>query len=103
MKILSASVASHSQEEFKSWLIFVQDRPEHLKALNEPVHADNMGLCLLKVADDEAIKLYNITVDRSIKNTVLIYRGRKVRAKFVNWTPKDAHKLQAAIDATCAK
>ena len=102
MKILSTAVDRHSKQEFKSWLLFVQDQPDHLKALNQAVHADNIGLCLLKGKDDQAIKSYAITVEPGIRNTVILYKNRKVTGKFINWTAKDADRLRAAIDSTCA-
>ena len=91
---------SQSSKEFKAFVLFTQDTPDHLKALNAAAKSDDVALCLLKGKSDKALSSYKI--DPGAKNTVLVYRDRKVTAKFVNWTPKDAQKLQAAIDSTCA-
>ncbi len=75
------------------------DDAPHLKELNSAEKADNVGLALLKGKNDEAISSYKINTDASVKNTVIVYRNRKATAVFVNWTPKETDKLNAAITA----
>lgn len=77
--------------------MFVQDTPEHLKELNKAEKADNIGLALLKGPQDESLAGYKISTDAAVKNTVIVYRDRKASAVFVNWTPKEADQLKAAI------
>lgn len=83
--------------EFKGFLLFVQDTPDHLKELNKAEMADNIGLALLKGTQDESLAGYKINTDPAVKNTVIVYKQRKASAVFVNWTPKEAQQLKAAI------
>lgn len=97
--LLSKATKSNEKAEFKSFILFVQDDAAHLKQLNTAEKSDNVGLALLKGASDEAIGGYKINTDASVKNTVIVYRNRKATAVFVNWTPKDTDKLNAAISS----
>ena len=91
---------THSKDEFKAFLLFENAKPDALKALNKQTHGDDVALCLLKGSSDPAMGQYKVSP--SAHSTVLVYRNRTVVAKFVNWTPKDAAKLQAAIASACA-
>ena len=75
----------------------MQDTPEHLKELNRTEKADNIGLALLKGSQDESLPGYKISTDPAVKNTVIVYKDRTTSAVFVNWTPKEADRLKAAI------
>ncbi|MBS2037929.1 hypothetical protein JST97_23285 [bacterium] len=99
LSLLSKATRSNEKAEFKSFILFVQDDAQHLKALNTAEKADNVGLALLKGANDEAIAGYKISTAPEVKNTVIVYRNRKATAVFVNWTPSDSDKLNAAISA----
>ncbi|MFN8612091.1 MAG: hypothetical protein U0931_31390 [Vulcanimicrobiota bacterium] len=97
--LLSKATKSNEKAEFKSFVLFVQDDAAHLRELNSAEKSDNVGLALLKGASDEAIQGYKISTDPGVKNTVIVYRNRKATAVFVNWTPKDSDRLNAAISA----
>jgi hypothetical protein len=97
--LLSKATRSNEKAEFKSFLLFVQDDAQHLKELNAAEKADNVGLALLKGPSDESLRGYKINTDPSVKNTVIVYRNRKATAVFVNWTPKETDKLNAAISS----
>lgn len=71
--------------------------------MNQAEKADNVGLALLKGTQDESLAGYKINTDPTVKNTVIVYKDRKASAVFVNWTPKEADQLKAAIAAVNAK
>jgi len=48
LRMLSEAVTRQSKAEFVAFILFMKDEPPHLQALNQAVHADNVGLCLLK-------------------------------------------------------
>ena len=97
---MSGAVSDHKNVEFKAFVLFVKDTPEHLKALNKGEKADNTALCLLKGKDDESLRFYK--VNPAAKSTVLVYKDREVKASFVDFDAKrDSEKLKQAIAASC--
>jgi hypothetical protein len=92
-------VTRHKDKDFKAFVMFQNETPERLEAMNKAVKADNVALTLLK-NDDEALQGYKINPEA--KNTVIVYKQRKATAVFPNFDPKkDAARLQQAIaDAT---
>jgi thiol-disulfide isomerase/thioredoxin len=91
-KTLSANVAEHKAADFKSFMIA------------ESAKIDNIGIATLGV-DDKALKAYKVNASADVKNTVIVYKDKKVAAKFVNLTDskEDLAKLQAAIDGVTSK
>ena len=59
---------------------------------------DNIAMAYLPTKD-KAIQNYKVNVDAAVKNTVFVYRDRKVVAKFVNLKADKAglSDLHAAI------
>ena len=59
----------------------------------------NVALVYLPGPTDEAVKDYEINTDAKVKNTVFVYKSRKVKAKFVNFVAdkKGTDTLETAI------
>lgn len=74
-------------ENFKAFMIFISDDTEKIKAKLEKVAKENdfgkIAMAYL-APDDKAIEAYKINLADDVKNTVFIYRDKKVAAKFVN-------------------
>lgn len=85
----------HKDKDFKAFVMFQNETPQRLQAMNKVEKADNVALTLIK-NDDEALHGYKISPEA--KNTVIVYKMRKATAVFPNFDPKkDAGRLQQAI------
>lgn len=97
---LDGKVAA-SKKELKAFAIrvaFCDGCAGENTKLAEMVKAPNVGIAHIN-ASDEAIEAYKYNIDREVKNTIFVYKNRKVVAKFVNFTADKASfaKLDAAI------
>jgi hypothetical protein len=106
-KTLSANVAEHKAADFKSFMIMLtmcQACESKANKFAESAKIDNIGIATLGV-DDKALKAYKVNASADVKNTVIVYKDKKVAAKFVNLTDskEDLAKLQAAIDGVTSK
>lgn len=74
-----------------------------LTQLAEKNSANDIALAYLS-KDNEAVSAYKVNLDAEIKNTVILYRNKKVTAKFVNLKSdeKGLAELKAAIDSVLA-
>jgi len=45
---------------------------------------ENVGITYVNGPDDSAVKLYHINTDEKVRNTVLVYKDKKLSTKFIN-------------------
>lgn len=103
MKTVSGSVAK-SKADLKGFVINLtmcekcETKVDALATKAEKNKMDNIAVTKLSVSD-EAIKNYKVNTDAEVKNTVFVYKNRKVVAKFVNLKAdeKGLGELKAAI------
>ena len=97
---------ANSAKKFKAFVVFINPNKEQDSKLNKQLSDlaakdkfQNVALAYLPGPDAEAVKEYEINTGPSVKNTVFVYKARKVNAKFVNLTAdkKGEDTLQAAI------
>lgn len=99
-QLLNKNAAAN--ENFKGFVIFVTTTPKELGGKIESVVTES-GLnkigCAVIDPKNEALTNYKINLDKDIKNTVFVYKNKKVVAKFVNLTSDDKGlgQLTAAI------
>ncbi|MEW6277640.1 MAG: hypothetical protein AB1758_03375 [Candidatus Eremiobacterota bacterium] len=96
--LLSRAVDKHRSAEFKAFVLLMPEDPavEKLK----PPQSDNVGIALLKGVGAEALELYKINPE--VRNTVIVYRDRKVSETFVNLdVSRDGARLEKAIVGVC--
>lgn len=103
MKTLNGSVAK-SKADLKGFVIYLAtDEAGAKKAatLAKSAEKNKMdGIAVAKLdSGNEAVKNYKVNTDASVKNTIFVYKNRKVVAKFVNLKAdeKGLGELKAAI------
>lgn len=105
VKLLDESVTSRGKAGLKTFVIHLTNEakiPEMSKKL--VAYADSKGYDQVAIAvlpsNDEAVDNYKINVTPDVKNTIIVYKNRKVEAKFVNLKAdaKGLGELSAAID-----
>ncbi|MCE7874751.1 hypothetical protein DYH09_30895 [bacterium CPR1] len=81
-KLLDEAVKQHQKVEFKAFVLFKPGDPAEaaLVKLNVP----GVGVASLQGEATEALKLYKISIDPRVKNTIILYRKRKAAETFVN-------------------
>lgn len=99
-KVLNGEVAD-SKAEFKAFVINLVSTPDCEQAAKDmaaKLPYQNIAITILP-ADNSAVKNYKVNVSPEVKNTVFVYRNKKVVAKFVNFqaTDKGVEELRAAI------
>lgn len=96
-KVLQAATQTHSKQGFKAFILL---RPgDKAEAELVKLNAPNVGVAILDGEGAEGLKLYKISSDPKVKNTVLVYKDRTVVANFVNLdaTGAGAKTLSEAI------
>lgn len=98
--VLAAEVGD-SKANLKAFVInltMCEKCEEKANTMAKTTKHDNIAIAMLPVKD-EAVKNYKVNTDSSVKNTVFVYRNRKVVAKFVNLeaNAKGLGELRAAI------
>ena len=99
-----AQTLQHEVEEhpgFKAFLIFVSTPQADVEALATKANVPGLGLAILHGKDDQAVQIYAMNVDPEVKNTILVYRDKHVKSKFINLVANRAGlaSLQDAVDA----
>lgn len=102
-KTLSANVNAHKAADMKGFMIMLtmcQACEGKAQKFADGAKYDNIGIATLGM-DNPAVKAYKVNTSSEVKNTVIVYKDKKVAAKFVNLTDskEDLAQLQAAIDA----
>lgn len=90
-----------SKHEFKAFIIKLEcceGCAGHMTDMGGKLKNNNLGIATIKV-DDTAVKNYKINTSEEVKNTVIVYKDKKVVAKFVNLKAdaKGLKELNAAI------
>jgi len=106
-KTLSANVAANKAAELKGFMIMLTmcaGCEGKAAKFAENAKIDNLGIATLGF-ENEAVKNYKVSLDKEVKNTVFVYKNKKVAAKFVNLTDskEDLAKLEAAIAGVTSK
>lgn len=89
-------------ETFKGFVIFLTDATSEtektLQEVNKKFGYDAIAMATL-APGDTAVKNYKVNLDAEVKNTVFVYKDKKVTAKFVNLeaTEKGLGMLNEAI------
>jgi len=103
VRTLNDAMKAKSDKKLKAFFIFVDNRGKkiesELTALAEKTKANDVCLTYL-APDHEGVGLYKINVAPEVKNTVFLYRNRKVRFKEVNFeaNKEGLDKLSRLID-----
>lgn len=100
-KTLSANVKAHKAADLKGFMIMLtmcSACEGKASKFADTAKIENLGIATLSTSDG-AVKNYKVSTDKEVKNTVFVYKDKKVAAKFVNLTnsPEDLAKLEAAI------
>ena len=106
-KTLSANVNAHKAADLKGFMIMLTmcaGCEGKAAKFAESAKIDNIGIATLAF-ENEAVKNYKVSLDKDVKNTIFIYKDKKVAAKFVNLTDskEDLAKLEAAIAVVTSK
>lgn len=85
---LNEWVASNKEAELKGFVIFLVDEPNQkaeqmIRDLAQANSLGNIGMAWLKKTDD-AVKNYKVNLSGDVKNTIFVYKNKKVVQKFVN-------------------
>lgn len=104
---LETAVAAHKDRELKAFVTFFNHRGQSTEEFEQSLRqmAEKHGVKNVAIAylpggpKDPAVKGHKINTDEAVRNTVFVYRDRKVAARFVNLTAdeKGLEQLQAAI------
>jgi hypothetical protein len=89
---LEKETRANADKKMKAFVIFINPDKQpkdaitkRLKELAAKEKVQNVALAFLPGPDNEAVQDYKINTDAQVKNTVFVYRNRKVDAKFVNF------------------
>ena len=105
---LQKEVTANAGAQLKGFVIFDNPRAEPPSAMasrlnriaaSQPV--PSIDLAYLGGPADENVREYQMNTDPAVRNTILLYRDKEVKAKFIN-LPADAAGL-AALDAAIKK
>jgi hypothetical protein len=95
-------MSEQKEKQLKAFFIFVTDEGKalapKLTELATQAKADDLCLTFLP-KKDEGVELYKFNLDPEVKNTIIVYRNKRVTAKFVNLVAdeKGLGELKAAI------
>ena len=99
---LEPAVTAHKDKDMKAFIVMMTMCDSCVQAATKIGKADpNKDVAIVHLAtDNEAIKNYKINTSKDVKNTVMVYKDRKVVKSFVNLTPdkEGLAKLSAAIE-----
>ncbi len=98
---LSKAVDAHKDKELKAFVVMLtmcQGCEAKAKSVGEKTEHKNIGIAYLP-NNDAAVKNYKINVSSEVKNTVMVYKNKRVAATFVNLKAdkEGLEKLHAAI------
>lgn len=105
-KTLQGAIEKNKSSEFKALVVFVAPKAKHaalgktLEATAAKVNATSVGMAVIDPSD-ESVSAYKINLDKSVKNTVFVYKNWKVAQTFVNLKGDKAglNSLSAAIQS----
>lgn len=94
-KAVSSAVDSKKDAQFKGFVVFVVDKEmagawaTRLEKMAEIEKLTNIGITVLEKGN-EAIANYKVNTDAEVKNTIFLYKDKKVSQKFVNLKADEA-------------
>lgn len=99
-KELGKQVTAHAGKELKAFVVNLTNCEGCVTKMDAWTKAwsPNVGLAHIS-SGDKAVEAWKVNISTKVKNTVLVYKDRKVVANFVNMTPdaKGLAELRAAI------
>jgi hypothetical protein len=107
---LDKSVNAHRDSELKAFVIYLtpaasaERAAETLTTIAAEQEANSIGMAYLPI-DHAAARQYKINMEPEVKNTVFVYRNKRVVAKFVNLKADEeglaklSESLKAATEA----
>jgi hypothetical protein len=103
--LLDGAMKKYGNSEFKAMIVWVAPKGQksaYLKAARSFAQSEKQPVDFAVLeAGDEAVSKYKVnTSDKSVKNTVFVYKNWKVAAKMVNF---DAKKDASAFNSAVAK
>lgn len=104
-KRLNAAVNAKKSKELKAFVIVLTDSDKvnetklAIETIAGKTNANDVAMAYLPKGD-EAVKAYKVSTASDVKNTVFVYRNRKVDAKMVNLKAdeKGLQALDAAVE-----
>ena len=88
---LEKTARANADKKFKAFVVFMNPNKETPEAIEKQLQAmakkdklERVTLAYLSGPDDDAVKEYEINTAPQVKNTVFVYRNRKVETKFIN-------------------
>lgn len=106
---LEAEISKKGIKKMRAFIIYMNpdQRPleevmKTLTDLSRQAKLDRVAItCIPGPADPKSAKLFQINPDKEIKNTVFVYKGRKVFDKFINLdATRDLDKLVLSFEKT---
>ena len=103
---LEQETIANKAKKFKAFVVFINPQRQSAHVMNAKLakigaeeKLKNVALAYLLGPKDTAVTDYKINTAETVKNTVFVYRARKVATKFVNFTADaaDLKALDAAI------
>ncbi|MCE9557549.1 MAG: hypothetical protein K8R88_01220 [Armatimonadetes bacterium] len=92
-KSLEGAMAEYKKNEFKAMVVFVTSDVDATKKVVAGVAKStgysNIAMSVLD-KNDAAVKNYKFNTDKSVKNTVFVYKNWKVASKMVNFVADKA-------------
>lgn len=88
-KALSATVKANEAKQLRAFIIVLTDKDKaektasSLEKVAKDLNVSNIGIAYL-ARDDGGVRGYKINTDASVKNTILVYKNKRVTTKFVN-------------------
>lgn len=100
---LEAAVTTHKDKDMKAFVVMMTMCDGCVNAAKNIGKADknkHVAITYLPTTD-QGVKGYKINTSKEVKNTVMVYKDRKISQTFVNLTPdkEGIAKLNKAIDA----
>jgi hypothetical protein len=93
IETLEKATKANAAKKLKAFVVYVNTdkRPAKeveakLEKLGSALKVQNVALAYLPGPQAEAVTDYQINTDAKVKNTVFVYKNRKVDTKFVNFT-----------------
>ncbi|MDR3689575.1 MAG: hypothetical protein P4L46_09370 [Fimbriimonas sp.] len=107
---LEGAIKMEGPSKLKGFVVFIKPTGESdakiqnlLRMVANQCHLQHVGLLFVDGSANEAVGEYKINTAASVKNTVIVYRDRKVSANFVNLVGDDGgiKALKMAMMKTC--
>lgn len=100
---IDAALVAHKDKDMKGFVVMLTMCDNCVKGaevVGKQTKTNNVAITRLSTKD-QGVSGYKINLDKEVKNTVMVYKDRKISKTFVNLTPdkEGLAQLRAAIDA----